>query len=960
MAGWVNAHDHSQDPYDKRFIRHPILLSYEKQKALQQGAAWQQFISRHGSWKASFNELTGLPRLASGKPVRGIVSSDPRHIADAFLRQELNVFPLPYAEIKLRSVVPNKKYYYVHYKQEHKGLEVLWSRGHVAITKDGRIVHFSLDFRNNIQVNIQPTLSRQQAEQAAWADMSITIKQSRSESELKILPVPGSQRYQYHLVYAVYVDAINEEGFPAQYYTLVDAHDGEVLYRHNRITQFCSHPATTTTVTVNATVYPNNPINPTAVMPLKHLRVEVGNTIHYTDVNGQLTLPNTTPVSATLPLYGRWARVYTNNTTPSVTLTLNPGLNTVNYDNTANIRELTAYWAVQEIHDYFKMIATGSPAENVMDFVMTTNVDVAGSCNAFYAGTSINFYAQGNNCNATSLLADVVYHEYGHGINYEVYDAYGGTWSNGAMGEGYADLWANAITENPVLGLGFFLNNPAGYVRRYDINPKVYPRDLVGQVHADGEIIAGAWWDTGINFGSQQDRQILLWETYAALCDAPNGDEGFLFEQILMAALMADDNDGDLTNGTPRYCAITAAFARHGIFEGGMIADLTHTEILSASSQSAIPVQVATLSLIANTQVTAFYKSGGMGSWLQVSLTPSGPMTYSGFIPPQPSGSIVHYYIDYIYSCNPFNVSIGMKPHRTVDPTDPNIPYYVLIDHTLMHSDYLENPLGWVLGDPSDSATTGHWIIDDPIPTYLSGTSGMVQPDFDHTPPPGVKCAVTGNAPPGTSVGNNDVDGGKTTLYSPVYDLTPYQNPVFTYWRWYTNDQGAAPGTDYWQVAISSDGGNTWVPIEHTRLSDHSWRRFAFRVANYVAPTANVRLRFIAEDAGPGSLVEALVDDLELWDGQPLTVMDQPGIHSLYVFPVPAHQLLHLKWSMSLPEEITITLTDMTGRKLKEIIHSGKAGINHREIKLNDVAPGIYLIHLKGNQTALSRPILTR
>jgi hypothetical protein len=50
------------------------------------------------------------------------------------------------------------------------------------------------------------------------------------------------------------------------------------------------------------------------------------------------------------------------------------------------------------------------------------------------------------------------------------------------------------------MGQGF-LGGAGTNVRRYDVEPKVYPQDLVGEVHADGEIIAGAWWDVNENFG---------------------------------------------------------------------------------------------------------------------------------------------------------------------------------------------------------------------------------------------------------------------------------------------------------------------------------------------------------------------------------------------------------------------------------------------------------------------------
>ena len=65
--------------------------------------------------------------------------------------------------------------------------------------------------------------------------------------------------------------------------------------------------------------------------------------------------------------------------------------------------------------------------------------------------------------------------------------------SNGGLNEGFADVWAISLTENPVLGYGWDLLDPTIFVRRYDQNRKVYPQDLVGEVHADGEIIAGAF-----------------------------------------------------------------------------------------------------------------------------------------------------------------------------------------------------------------------------------------------------------------------------------------------------------------------------------------------------------------------------------------------------------------------------------------------------------------------------------
>ena len=61
--------------------------------------------------------------------------------------------------------------------------------------------------------------------------------------------------------------------------------------------------------------------------------------------------------------------------------------------------------------------------------------------------------------------------------------------------------------------------------------------------------------------------------------------------------------------------------------------------------------------------------------------------------------------------------------------------------------------------------------------------------------------------------------------------------------------------------------------VENNMTSDKSWRRFAFRVADYVSLTNQVRVKFIASDStrlgqylDGGSLIEAAVDDFSLYE----------------------------------------------------------------------------------------------
>jgi hypothetical protein len=52
----------------------------------------------------------------------------------------------------------------------------------------------------------------------------------------------------------------------------------------------------------------------------------------------------------------------------------------------------------------------------------------------------------------------------------------------------------------------------------------------------------------------------------------------------------------------------------------------------------------------------------------------------------------------------------------------------------------------------------------------------------------------------------------------------------------------------------------TWVQLEDVTENANAWVQKTFRVADFVTPSANVRLRFQARDLAAGSVVEAGVD----------------------------------------------------------------------------------------------------
>ena len=361
-----NGFDRNEDPNLKVFVKNRKRLpDVNRQESLAQQKSWQQFSEQNKGWSVVFSEETGLPHNAFGKPISVGLPLDAQSTAWSFISTKLNAFGLPLNDLYFRNTAQNKKYFYVNYIQRYNGLEVLWSKVQIKITKDGKVNQFICDAYKDIAVNIAPALSSQTATAAATNGLNLTINGTSVNNDLKILPVPDEGKNHYHLVYEVTVKATDAESFPREYYTLVDAHNGEVLYRHNKINYFAAN----TDVNVTATVYPTQPYLPTAVEPLANMNVTISGVPFLTDANGYLGLPNTSPVTATFRLEGSWANVKTGATTPQFTATLNPGANNITFS-AANIKELSAYNSVNEIHDYYVTKLLGSGAEAIMDFQM--------------------------------------------------------------------------------------------------------------------------------------------------------------------------------------------------------------------------------------------------------------------------------------------------------------------------------------------------------------------------------------------------------------------------------------------------------------------------------------------------------------------------------------------------------------------------------------------------------------
>ena len=221
--------------------------------------------------------------------------------------------------------------------------------------------------------------------------------------------------------------------------------------------------------------------------------------------------------------------------------------------------QVNAYVATMTAKDWVR--ANLDPAMPTIDEVMTVNVNIAQNCNAFFDGKAINFFQSSVNCQNTALLQDVVYHEYGHRVHTaEIIDGVGDF--DGAMSEGAADFIAASITGDHGMGRGFFYTNEA--LRDLDPMDKEFswPGDI-GEIHHTGQIFAGVFWDMRKAFIDELGETAGIALTnklfVAALRRSIN------IPTSLIEVLAADDDDGNLDNGTPHECQIRAAYGRHGI-----------------------------------------------------------------------------------------------------------------------------------------------------------------------------------------------------------------------------------------------------------------------------------------------------------------------------------------------------------------------------------------------------------
>lgn len=846
-----------------------------------------------------------------------------------------------------------------HFIQTYEGLDVIGGRAHVTFTDQGRVFVMSSDYYGIEGLDVTPTLSVAQAENIAMSDLVSFSQRNISSrpdeaSKLYVLPVPTAvDQVEFRLVYRVTVET---DGRTGAWITDVDAKTGQILSRQNDV-HFINYLGTTQGEVQNGTY-----CNGSAIVPLGWMNVVI-NPVGTATSNpaGAWTLTNgdSTPRNAVTRFYGPWIDVNRassgNPPDPQLTQLATPGVPLVVDWNDGNSRqdERDCFQAVSEIHDWFETIDPGYVYSNTR---ITCNVGVPGQCNAFWNG-SINFYNTGGGCYNTGEIEGVVDHEFGHGIQNNLVGSQG----NEGLGEGNGDITLNFLIDESIIGRGFNIGNCTGGIRNSDNNLQ-YPEGKTGAIHHDGQIIAGVVWDVreileqNLGAAAGKHRAGLLWH-FGRKIERPRFQPDQVFSMYV-----ADDDDGNLDNGTPNWTAICEGATRHDVDQDGFPCleviegvFFVHTPLTTPQPEgnAVITADIQTTVAgadIVDSSVKLHYTVNNGGAEVVVVMTPQGGNTYTAVIPGLQEADEVAYWME---------AEDDAGNDGTAPLNAPNSQYEFDVPTVW---DAIEVPSGWVVNlEGTDNATTGRWERGNP-----SGT--IAQPEDDHTPPPGVNAWITGLAT-GGSDGGNDVDNGTTSLYSPVYDLSDSDNAKVKYYRWYSNNMGGDPNNDVWVVQVRNNGG-PWIDIERNQSNQNDWVKVEADLDALLGDLGNVQFKFIASDLGTGSLVEAGVDDFAiLASGATSNVpgvgaSDTPKFALYGARPHPVDGPSVVAFQVPASTRVELGLFDVAGRQVRSLANGMfEAGAHDiawdgKDSNGRELASGVYFLRMDANEFHATRTVV--
>ena len=375
-----------------------------------------------------------------------------------------------------------------------------------------------------------------------------------------------------------------------KYRYIVDANDGSILHIDDLILH-------TVDGQVKANVTQGAAADECEIelpVPMQYAKVTGGGQTTYADVDGYYELPTSGAGNITVSsgVEGRYFNVNNQGSSDS-NISQSTGTDSTlnilhNQENTSEFyrAEVNAYVESNIVRDFTLFYNPDYPViAGQEEFAVNVNID--SSCNAYYDGSSINFYRNTGGCNNTSFSV-IVHHEYGHHL---VNTAGSG---QGEYGEGFSDVMGVLITGENKLAIGFYQGDCVDGIRNADNDCQYQSSGCStcgSAIHACGQLISGCVWDI------REQMKFLPGGLDALNSICVNSilmhSGTSIDEAIAIDFLTLDDNDSDIGNGTPHYQQIASGFTAHSIDVPQL--DFLNYNFPNGISESVLPGQIATI-----------------------------------------------------------------------------------------------------------------------------------------------------------------------------------------------------------------------------------------------------------------------------------------------------------------------------------------------------------------------------
>jgi len=536
--------------------------------------AWQAFIQKYGNkWSVEWDldrespsKIHGFGIPTSFLGTDKVTLNNIDALAREFLVSEQGLLKIDQSKLIIKDVQTDSDLFVVSYQQHHQGVPVFGSYVVIAVKND-KIIYFKTTYKDGIDTSTNPLVTENEAIATIQDFFGLRSYNGIENNGLIIFPKqPGNFRLMYDvdlpvteinnrrggLLQSLFSSREENENKFVKYKAYLDAVTKNIIYEDTLIYD-------TVSGTVTGMVYDPYLDTPQIEVPIKSEWISLNSQQVTTDSSGFYQVSGlVNPVAVDARLEGDWARVLNiqQEEAHHVAQVDSPTTHDWNWfddDPSYKQEETNAFYHTNVIHDYIT-----APHLNVseMDFQMPVNVNLPSSCNAHYTpgSPSINFYQASSSCESSALDAGIIYHEYGHGIHSQIITI---PWpyqcQTGNMMEGTSDYWACTITNDSCLGK---IWNAFECLRNCE-NTNRWPEDATCQPHSGAEIVSGSFWDVREVLGAAYTDSLLV----KALRLQPAS-----LNELLENTLIADDDNEDLSDGTPNIDLICSSFwDNHGI-----------------------------------------------------------------------------------------------------------------------------------------------------------------------------------------------------------------------------------------------------------------------------------------------------------------------------------------------------------------------------------------------------------